>query len=85
MFAEDGSNSSSGGLVFGIPLVQCLENDRLAAGVISSSEEPRRPSRHSSAGSVTSLVDLAAQVHTPSTSLIKVSPRGKSQGETDPD
>lgn len=56
--SADGS-TTSGGLVFGIPLWQCIENDRLAklarpGAELSGDEEPRR---HGSRSSFSSLVD----------------------------
>lgn len=67
MHFSDGA--STGGLVFGIPLTQCVENDRLsraAAGtspfrsrgeLSGSNEEPVRIGRHGSRASFSSLFD----------------------------
>ncbi|XP_066146671.1 uncharacterized protein RhoGAP102A [Euwallacea fornicatus] len=57
---KDGHNPS-GGLVFGIPLTQCVENDRLrSAGrtdLVSSPEERTNIARHGSRSSFSSLID----------------------------
>ena len=53
-------SESSGGLVFGISLSQCLENDRLArvaAGEISDVGSLTRSSRHGSRTSFSSLIE----------------------------
>ncbi|XP_060531686.1 uncharacterized protein LOC132705231 [Cylas formicarius] len=69
---EDGSSPSGSGLVFGIPLTQCVENDRLsriAAGACSPlrsgpdfvgpPEDPEPIARHSSRASFSSLIDAS--------------------------
>lgn len=51
---------STGGLVFGIPISQCLENDRLAriaAGEVADVGCLSRNSRHGSRTSFTSLIE----------------------------
>lgn len=51
---------STGGLVFGIPISQCLENDRLAriaAGEVVDVGCLSRSSRHGSRASFTSLIE----------------------------
>ena len=56
---------SSGGLVFGIPLAQCLENDRLAriaSGEIADVGSLARSSRHGSRSSFTSLIETPSMV-----------------------
>nr|XP_023030113.1 uncharacterized protein LOC111518025 [Leptinotarsa decemlineata] len=65
---KDGSNAT-GGLVFGIPLTQCVENDRLsriAAGsspfrsraeLSGTTDEPANMGRHGSRSSFSSLID----------------------------
>ena len=53
-------SDSPGGLVFGIPLSQCLENDRIAriaAGEVSDVGCLSRNSRHGSRTSFTSLIE----------------------------
>ena len=53
-------SDSPGGLVFGIPLSQCLENDRIAriaAGEVSDVGCLSRSSRHGSRTSFTSLIE----------------------------
>ncbi|XP_076175534.1 rho GTPase activating protein at 102A isoform X2 [Ptiloglossa arizonensis] len=53
-------SDSSGGLVFGIPLSQCLENDRIAriaAGEVTDVGCLSRSSRHGSRTSFTSLIE----------------------------
>ncbi|XP_029032078.2 uncharacterized protein LOC114870945 [Osmia bicornis bicornis] len=57
---DDKEKDSSGGLVFGIPLSQCLENDRIAriaAGEVSDVGCLSRSSRHGSRTSFTSLIE----------------------------
>ncbi|XP_071863028.1 rho GTPase activating protein at 102A isoform X2 [Bombus fervidus] len=57
---DDKEKESSGGLVFGIPLSQCLENDRIAriaAGEVSDVGCLSRNSRHGSRTSFTSLIE----------------------------
>ncbi|XP_054005265.1 rho GTPase-activating protein 21-like [Hylaeus anthracinus] len=57
---DDKEKDSSGGLVFGIPLSQCLENDRIAriaAGEIVDVGCLSRSSRHGSRTSFTSLIE----------------------------
>ncbi|KAK9305229.1 hypothetical protein QLX08_003666 [Tetragonisca angustula] len=57
---EDKEKDSPGGLVFGIPLSQCLENDRIAriaAGEVSDVGCLSRNSRHGSRTSFTSLIE----------------------------
>ncbi|XP_050298074.1 uncharacterized protein LOC126737287 [Anthonomus grandis grandis] len=58
----DKDGNSTGGLVFGIPLTQCVENDRLrgigrAGEVVSSPEEKCNIARHGSRTSFSSLID----------------------------
>lgn len=60
---KDGSNAN-GGLVFGIPLTQCIENDRLSrtafrsrSDFVSSPEEGSSMARHGSRTSFSSLID----------------------------
>lgn len=51
---------SPGGLVFGIPLSQCLENDRIAriaAGEVADVGSLTRSSRHGSRTSFSSLIE----------------------------
>ncbi|XP_046429021.1 uncharacterized protein LOC124306369 [Neodiprion virginianus] len=60
---DDKDKESVGGLVFGIPLSQCLENDRIAriaaaAGEISDVGSLTRNSRHGSRASFTSLIEV---------------------------
>ncbi|XP_012252280.2 uncharacterized protein LOC105683888 [Athalia rosae] len=60
---EDKDKESAGGLVFGIPLSQCLENDRIArvaaaAGEASDVGSLTRNSRHGSRASFTSLIEV---------------------------
>lgn len=57
---DDKEKDSPGGLVFGIPLSQCLENDRIAriaAGEVSDVGCLSRSSRHGSRTSFTSLIE----------------------------
>ncbi|XP_076620611.1 rho GTPase activating protein at 102A isoform X2 [Colletes latitarsis] len=57
---DDKEKDSSGGLVFGIPLSQCLENDRIAriaAGEVADVGCLSRSSRHGSRTSFTSLIE----------------------------
>ncbi|XP_076237672.1 rho GTPase activating protein at 102A [Calliopsis andreniformis] len=57
---DDKEKDSAGGLVFGIPLSQCLENDRIAriaAGEVSDVGCLSRSSRHGSRTSFTSLIE----------------------------
>ncbi|XP_076175535.1 rho GTPase activating protein at 102A isoform X3 [Ptiloglossa arizonensis] len=57
---DDKEKDSSGGLVFGIPLSQCLENDRIAriaAGEVTDVGCLSRSSRHGSRTSFTSLIE----------------------------
>lgn len=60
MFSDGGA---VGGLVFGIPLIQCVENDRLSrlssrgGDVGSASDEPAPIARHGSRTSFNSLFD----------------------------
>ncbi|CAG9762437.1 unnamed protein product [Ceutorhynchus assimilis] len=58
---SDKDGSSNGGLVFGIPLTQCVENDRLRSGarsdIASSPEERVNMARHGSRTSFSSLID----------------------------
>ncbi|XP_030761287.1 uncharacterized protein LOC115886333 isoform X2 [Sitophilus oryzae] len=64
---KDGSTPTGGGLVFGIPLTQCVENDRLSRAAfrtsrtdyVSSPEENtgRGMARHGSRSSFSSLID----------------------------
>ncbi|XP_057319246.1 uncharacterized protein LOC130663795 [Microplitis mediator] len=57
---EDKDKDSTGGLVFGIPISQCLENDRLAriaAGEVADVGCLSRNSRHGSRTSFTSLIE----------------------------
>ncbi|KAG5885856.1 hypothetical protein JTB14_035876 [Gonioctena quinquepunctata] len=65
---KDGGGSA-GGLVFGIPLTQCVENDRLSRAAVGSSpfrsrvelsgtaDEPANIGRHGSRSSFSSLID----------------------------
>lgn len=56
---------SVGGLVFGIPLAQCLENDRLArvaSGEVADVGSLTRNSRHGSRTSCTSLIEHSTNV-----------------------
>lgn len=52
---------ASGGLVFGIPLTQCVENDRLRStgrtDLVHSPEERPNIARHGSRSSFSSLID----------------------------
>ncbi|XP_076375800.1 rho GTPase activating protein at 102A isoform X2 [Megalopta genalis] len=57
---DDKEKDSTGGLVFGIPLSQCLENDRIAriaAGEVADIGCLSRSSRHGSRTSFTSLIE----------------------------
>ncbi|XP_043261906.1 uncharacterized protein LOC122402841 [Colletes gigas] len=57
---DDKEKDTSGGLVFGIPLSQCLENDRIAriaAGEVADVGCLSRSSRHGSRTSFTSLIE----------------------------
>ncbi|XP_044578820.1 uncharacterized protein LOC123261303 [Cotesia glomerata] len=57
---DDKDKDSAGGLVFGIPISQCLENDRLAriaAGEVADVGCLSRNSRHGSRTSFTSLIE----------------------------
>uniref|UniRef100_A0A0C9QV41 Arhgap6 protein n=1 Tax=Fopius arisanus TaxID=64838 RepID=A0A0C9QV41_9HYME len=57
---EDKDKDSTGGLVFGIPISQCLENDRLAriaTGEVVDVGSLSRSSRHGSRASFTSLIE----------------------------
>lgn len=64
---SDGKGAS-GGLVFGIPLMQCVQNDRLAratgdspfrsnAELTGCGDEPSNMNRHGSRSSFSSLID----------------------------
>ncbi|XP_015593201.1 uncharacterized protein LOC107266824 [Cephus cinctus] len=62
---DDKDKESAGGLVFGIPLSQCLENDRLAriaAGEVVDVGSLTRSSRHGSRTSFTSLIETPSSV-----------------------
>lgn len=66
---------SAGGLVFGIPLSQCLENDRIAriaSGEVSDVGCLSRSSRHGSRTSFTSLIEptVAAKTEEVSRSIL---------------
>lgn len=64
---DDKEKESSGGLVFGISLFQCLENDRLARlalGEISDISCLSRCSRHGSRTSFTSLIESTTAAKT---------------------
>ncbi|XP_076641285.1 rho GTPase activating protein at 102A [Halictus rubicundus] len=57
---DDKEKDSTGGMVFGIPLSQCLENDRIAriaAGEVADIGCLSRSSRHGSRTSFTSLIE----------------------------
>ncbi|XP_076675736.1 rho GTPase activating protein at 102A isoform X2 [Andrena cerasifolii] len=64
---DDKEKDSAGGLVFGIPLSQCLENDRIAriaAGEVADVGCLSRSSRHGSRTSFTSLIEPTAAAKT---------------------
>ncbi|XP_026675127.1 uncharacterized protein LOC108631901 [Ceratina calcarata] len=64
---DDKDKDSAGGLVFGIPLSQCLENDRIAriaAGEVSDVGCLSRSSRHGSRTSFTSLIEQTVAAKT---------------------
>lgn len=68
-------SESSGGLVFGIPLSQCLENDRIAriaAGEVSDVGCLSRNSRHGSRTSFTSLIEPTVAAKTDEVSISKI-------------
>ncbi|ENN79299.1 hypothetical protein YQE_01374, partial [Dendroctonus ponderosae] len=59
--ADVSDGNSSANLVFGIPLTQCVENDRLRGSgrsdLVSSMEERSNMARHGSRASFSSLID----------------------------
>ncbi|XP_034935708.1 uncharacterized protein [Chelonus insularis] len=70
---EDKYKDSLGGLVFGIPISQCLENDRLAriaAGDVADIGSLSRSSRHGSRTSFSSLIE------TPTAAVSKIDDNG---------
>ncbi|XP_012282265.1 uncharacterized protein LOC105700706 isoform X2 [Orussus abietinus] len=64
---DEKDKESAGGLVFGIPLSQCLENDRIAriaAGEAAEVASLTRSSRHGSRTSFTSLIEAPTSAAT---------------------
>nr|CAD7439068.1 unnamed protein product [Timema bartmani] len=90
MQSPDGSSSATG-LVFGIPISQCLENDRLLRNSRGESsyrsrsevEEPaelRRKSHHGSRSSFSSLIETSVRADEDRTEKVKVGREGLGEG-----